>query len=84
MKVKEFLYIFMSYVFYVGYVFYVFPVGLAKLHCGATPPSVMVLCILGGAGCRIDLMHAARFFPVSICFYPDTCFFFLSVLTNYN
>ena len=23
--------------------FYVFLVGLAKLHCGATPPSVMVL-----------------------------------------
>ena len=25
--------------------FYVFLVGLAKLHCGATPPSVMVLLI---------------------------------------
>ena len=26
--------------------FYVFLVGLAKLHCGATPPSVMVLFFL--------------------------------------
>ena len=26
--------------------FYVFLVGLAKLHCGATPPPVMVLCIV--------------------------------------
>ena len=27
------------------YVFYGFYVGLAKLHCGATPPSVMVLFV---------------------------------------
>ena len=30
-------------------VFYVFFVGLAKLYCGATPPSVMVLLAQSGA-----------------------------------
>ena len=39
----EFLTFPCTYVFMWVYVFYMFFMGLAKLHCGATPPSVMVL-----------------------------------------
>ena len=55
--------------------FYVFLVGLAKLHCGATPPSVMVLFkAFSGSTKTIKLQNVYTFAEQSHVIFPTVLF----------